>query len=130
MSAMVPTLLLQPLVENAVSHGISRKAKGGTIVIRAETRASMLKLEVWDNGLGLSGVRSVEQAAEEGGIGLANTKTRLAQQFGEAHSVELLSAQGGGVVVRVMIPLQYQDMHHEPGGIHADKKGAGPHRGR
>lgn len=130
LSAMVPTLLLQPLVENAVSHGISKKAKGGTIVIRAETSASMLTLEVRDNGLGLNGIRSVEQAAADGGIGLANTKTRLSQQFGGAHSVELSSAEGGGVVVRLTFPLQYQDVSHEPGEPYVDEKGAGPHRGR
>ena len=130
LDAMVPTLLLQPLVENAVSHGISKKAKGGTIVIRAETVGSMLKLEVWDNGLGLNGFQSVEQAAEEGGIGLLNTKTRLAQLFGEAHSVSISGAEGGGVVVQLTLPLQYKDAHKEPGRKYADEKGKGSHRRR
>lgn len=130
MSAMVPTLLLQPLVENAVSHGISKKAKGGTIVIRAEIGGSTMTLEVRDNGLGLNGIRSIEQAAAEGGIGLANTKTRLSQQFGEAHSVELSSVEGGGVVVRLKFPLQYQDISQKPGEVHVDEKGTGSHRRR
>lgn len=130
LDAMVPTLLLQPLVENAVSHGISKKAKGGTIVIRAETGGSMLKLEVWDNGLGLNGFQSVEHAAEEGGIGLLNTKTRLVQLFGEAHSVAISGAEGGGVVVRLTLPLQYKDAYKEAGRNYADEKDTGSHRRR
>ena len=90
----------------------------------------MLKLEVWDNGPGLNGFQSVEHAAEEGGIGLLNTKTRLAQLFGEAHSVAVSGAEGGGVVVQLTLPLQYKDAHKEAERNYADEKGTGSHRRR
>jgi two-component system, LytTR family, sensor kinase len=90
----VPTLILQPLVENAIRHGIERSTKAGRIELRATRCAGGLVLEVSDNGPGLNG------AAREG-IGLTNTRARLRQLYGEGGGLELANRAEGGVMVRV-----------------------------
>lgn len=93
-----PPMLLQPLVENAVRHGIEPKLGGGMIVLRAHREDGQLRIEVADNGAGL---------AEEpgGGTGLGNVRARLAALYGTAARLELDSNEGGGVSAVVSIPL-------------------------
>ena len=99
--ARVPNLILQPLVENAVRHGIEPHAKPGRIELRARRAVDTLVLEVSDNGKGLPASRL---AAE--GVGLSNTRARLQTLYGEAHGFELLDAPGGGLLARLTIPFQ------------------------
>lgn len=96
-SAAVPLFILQPLVENALGHGIGAKAEGGTISIRAARRAAMLIIEVEDDGRGVSG-------AEEG-MGLSNTRQRLHASFGENAHLTLNQRDGGGTISRIEIPF-------------------------
>ncbi|WP_348223893.1 ATP-binding protein, partial [Escherichia coli] len=92
---------LPTLVENAIKHGLSPLPEGGRIDIRARADAAGgLLLEVADNGQGFG-------AASGGtGVGLANTRARLAARFGEHASLELEAAQPRGVIARVRLPAQ------------------------
>jgi two-component system LytT family sensor kinase len=103
LDACVPNLILQPLVENAIRHGIAPRAAVGLIEIRARRQNGMVQLQVCDNGSGLA------LASPEGltkGIGLSNTRARLEQLYGSAHSFELKSTDGGGLTVTVAIPFR------------------------
>jgi signal transduction histidine kinase len=101
MDACVPNLILQPLVENAICHGIEPHAKPGRIRLRAQRSAGVLALEVCDNG---GGLRKDDLA--EDGVGLSNTRARLRTLYGEDHGFDLLDAPGGGLLVRLSIPFR------------------------
>jgi signal transduction histidine kinase len=103
MDALVPTLILQPLVENAIKHGVSKVAGTGTIEIRAYRDAGdRVVLRVRDNGPGLEGG---EETPREEGVGLANTRARLEQLYGPDQSLTLRSAPDSvGLVAEVTLP--------------------------
>ncbi len=92
-----PPMLLQPLVENAVRHGIEPKIGGGVIEIRADSSGSALRIEVSDSGVGLIG-------DEGGGAGLANVRERLATLFGHQGRLVLENKTGGGVCALLELP--------------------------
>jgi two-component system, LytTR family, sensor kinase len=94
--AKVPPLLLQPLVENAIRHGIARKPGAGTIDIAARGIDDALEITVRDDGEG--------HAGGDEGVGLSNTRRRLRELYGERQTLELLPAREGGLVVQVRIP--------------------------
>ena len=108
--ALVPTLILQPLVENAIKHGIARRARAGRLAITARRVGAALELTVEDDGPGPGG--AVDSATPSSGItvgagiGLSNTASRLAQLYGERGFVRLESAPGGGAVARVVMPFR------------------------
>jgi two-component system LytT family sensor kinase len=104
LDAQVPNFILQPLVENAICHGIEPHTKPGRIELRARRAAGVLTLEVCDNGAGLR----PDEPAEEG-VGLSNTRARLRTRYGEAHGFELRTAPGGGLLVRLSIPFRLAD---------------------
>lgn len=99
--ARVPRLLLQPLVENAMRHGLGRRAAAGWIEIRAARRGNQLTISVQDDGPG----PGAADAAHGHGVGLSNTRQRLATLYGEAAGVTLAPAPGGGALVTVTLPL-------------------------
>jgi len=101
LDASVPHLLLQPLVDNAIKHGISRLVAGGEIRISATADDADLHLEVRDNG---PGAREVAPFPSNG-VGLRITRERLETIYGQHQSVELLTLPEGGAVARVSIPL-------------------------
>jgi sensor histidine kinase YesM len=100
LSARVPPLLLQPLVENAVRHGIMPREEGGTLLIEARQVSDRLLLRVVDDGPGPPSDPDPEE-----GVGLSNTKARLESLYGDAHRFSLNRADGGGCVVRVELPF-------------------------
>ena len=102
LDAAVPNLLLQPLVENALKHGIAPRAAGGCVTIRARVEGEVLRLEVADDGAGLAG----GAPAGAGGVGLANTRARLDRLYGSAARLRLRAAEPGGAVVSVELPLR------------------------
>jgi signal transduction histidine kinase len=97
-AALIPTLMLQPLVENAVEHGVKRTPRGARVHLRARRAGDRLRLEVADTGPGPAGGSD--------GVGLANTRARLKALYGVAHSFELAAAESGGTVVRVEVPFR------------------------
>ena len=98
-SALLPRLLLQPLVENAVRHGIGKLSDTGVIEIAAVAVSGDLLLSVRDNGPGYV-------AASEGGVGLANTRARLETLFAEAAELNVSNENGRGTVATVRFPLR------------------------
>jgi two-component system, LytTR family, sensor kinase len=102
LTARLPSLLLQPLVENAIKHGITAEGRGGQVGIRAECGDDKLRLQVWDNGPGLPGNGHRRTRT---GIGLANTRARLQQLYGEQHRFELKNRNGGGTLATIELPL-------------------------
>ena len=108
--ALVPAMILLPLVENAVRHGLAAARGSGQVGIRArrEGSAGTLALEVWDDGGGAVLATAQDRPAGRG-IGLANTRARLQQLYGEAHRFELRDGEGGGpggLLVRLSIPYR------------------------
>jgi sensor histidine kinase YesM len=101
--AMVPTLVLQPLVENAVRHGIGETGGAVSITISAHEDAESLVLEVEDTGVGLS---NSEEFKPSEGIGLSNTRARLKQLYGTGASLTISNAPSRGAVARIRMPLQ------------------------
>lgn len=106
----VPNLLLQPIVENAIRHGIAPRTSPGTIEIQAKKNNGILKVRVQDNGPGLSDDQR-KTAPLKRGLGLSNTRERLQQLYGKGHRFELENAPEGGLVVTVEIPDQNHLMH-------------------
>jgi len=96
--AAVPQFILQPLVENAVRHGISRRTDAGLLEIMAQRDGDTLVLTVRDNGPGLG------PAAPASGVGLVNTRARLAALYGDRATLEIANAAGGGAVVTIRLP--------------------------
>jgi hypothetical protein len=102
--ALVPALLVQPLVENALEHGLDT-ARGGRVRVAARRDGGTLEIEVTDDGRGFGGAPG-ERA---GGVGLANTRERLALLHGEAGALECADRPGGGGLVRIRIPWRTRD---------------------
>ncbi|HWV56366.1 MAG TPA: histidine kinase [Longimicrobiales bacterium] len=103
--ARVPKLVLQPLVENAVKHGIDRAGGRGTIDVRAFRAGDQLVLTVRDTGPGPGGARP----PATGGVGLRLTRERLAELYGSRCALELEPAAGGGMLARIRLPFELPD---------------------
>jgi two-component system, LytTR family, sensor kinase len=103
-TAAVPPLILQPLVENALKHGVGMRGSGGRVVIGAERSNGTLRLSVRDNGPGLRGGAAPSNGT---GIGLASTRSRLEQIYGGSHRFTLDNGPDGGVSAVVEIPFRH-----------------------
>ena len=97
--ALVPSLVLQPLVENAIRHGLSPRARPGRVTVAAERDGGRLRLVVTDDGRGLP-------PAFRERVGLGTTRSRLEQLYGDAHRFELADAPGGGARATIEIPYR------------------------
>ena len=97
--AAVPRFLLQPLVENALRHGIARRGDAGMVEIAGRREGETLVLTVRDDGPGLEATRE-----PAGGVGLSNTRERLEALYGERASLEVANAEGGGAIATVRLP--------------------------
>lgn len=100
-AGQVPRLILQPLVENSVRHGIARSSSAGLVAIKARRKGNRLDLSVMDDGPGIS-----ETAQRREGVGLGNTRARLSQLYGGDHRFALEKAPTGGLLVRIEIPFE------------------------
>jgi two-component system LytT family sensor kinase len=99
---VVPSMILQPLVENAIRHGIGPKIEGGTITLRSRRKNGRLAVEVVDNGMGFPDNRRPESL--ESGIGIRNVRERLKALYGQEFSFVIDSAPGKGTAIRLEIP--------------------------
>ena len=106
LDARVPSLILQPLVENSIRHGIARQPRGGFIEIRSALGRGELTLEVLDNGPGLS---AAGPKLSPQGVGLSNTRARLQQLYGARQKMEFITPAGGGLLVRLVLPFKNHD---------------------
>ena len=101
----VPPMLLQPLVENAIKHGLEPKVDGGHIVVRAARDTDTLKLTVADNGLGLDDAADATADAADTGVGLANVRERLLALYGERAVLHLAPNSPTGITAQLTLPL-------------------------
>jgi two-component system, LytTR family, sensor kinase len=108
-SALVPNLILQPLVENAIKHGISRLEAAGRIDIEARREGGSLMLCVHDTGPGPGGGALAE------GVGLRNTRARLEQLYGTEHRMTAGAGASGGFEVEIRLPFHTEDDLRAPG---------------
>ncbi len=99
---IVPSMILQPLVENSIKHGLARKVGGGRITIKTMMRNGHAVIEVHDDGLGMTGKRL--EGAMSGGIGLSNVNERLRTIYGASYELKLTSEPGHGTCASVEIP--------------------------
>ena len=99
---VVPSMILQPLVENAIRHGIAPKVDGGTVTLRSQRRNGRLRVEVADDGVGIPPEKQL--GIYESGIGISNVRERLKVLYGEEFSFDINSQPGKGTAIRVEIP--------------------------
>jgi LytS/YehU family sensor histidine kinase len=101
LACLVPPLLLQPIVENAVKHGLSPSPEGGTVWVDARIEGERLVLRVRDDGAGPGGPRETAGT----GTGLSNVRERLAGLYGDRQRLESSGRSGGGTDVRLELPV-------------------------
>jgi len=109
----LPTFTLQPLVENAVKHGLLSRAHGGTITISAQQAGSIVEIQVEDDGQGIP-QEDMKQIFERGfgkgaGVGLTNVNERLKNIYGPQYALRIDSTEGKGTIIYISIPLQSKD---------------------
>jgi signal transduction histidine kinase len=103
LDALVPNFILQPLVENAVRHGVATRSSGGCVSIRARRDGAVVVLEVRDNGPGFPAGFSLDGRA---GLGLVNTRERLKQLYAHDHCFTMINAKEGGACVTIAVPYR------------------------
>lgn len=103
-SARLPTMLLQPLVENAIVHGLEPKIDGGEVVVTASVDGDRLAIEVRDSGLGLG--QAPSRRGSGAGVGVTTTRERLDVLYGARASMTLLPAEPQGTLARLTLPLE------------------------
>jgi two-component system LytT family sensor kinase len=107
LSHLVPSMILQPLVENAIKHGLADKIEGGNVYIRSRCLSQRVIIEVEDDGVGIA----ASGASTGTGIGMMNVSERLQVVYGDAAEMSIESQPGSGTMVRLMLPiLQAEDM--------------------
>jgi len=111
LQALVPTFILQPLLENAIRHGIATRSTPGQIEIQAWCEGDVLHLSVRDDGPGLAANWDLERGA---GVGLSNTRERLKRLYGDGQSFRIAGPVGTGVQVDLRFPLQRAERQPAP----------------
>lgn len=106
LDALVPNMILQPLIENAIKHGVEQLVDGGRIEVEATRDGDVLVLRVRDNGPGVASHGTDEQADVRAGVGLTNTEARLAQLYGSAHRFSLGPDPVGGTLAEIRLPFR------------------------
>src|SRR3954447_9499000 len=121
LEVVVPSMLLQPLIENSIKHGLSPKVEGGSIYLRSRLTDSKLIIEVEDDGVGMGGAQLQESSSWTGmGIGMANIAERLQVLYGNTARMTIDSHEGKGTLVRIRLPL-VQATSSVPEGFYAER---------
>ncbi|HEY1271875.1 MAG TPA: histidine kinase [Terriglobales bacterium] len=107
LDVMVPSMLLQPLVENSIKHGLASKVEGGSIFLRSRVNDSTLVVEVEDDGVGMGSAQLIERPTGLGGsgIGMANVAERLKVLYGDTARMTIDSHEGKGTLIRLRLPV-------------------------
>jgi len=121
LDVVVPSMLLQPLVENSIKHGLGPKVEGGSIYLRSRVVDSRLIIEVEDDGVGMSGAQLEESSSWSGmGIGMANISERLQVLYGDTARMTIDSHEGKGTLIRIRLPL-VESASSVPEGFYAER---------
>ena len=121
LDVVVPSMLLQPLVENSIKHGLAPKVEGGSIFLRSRVANSRLIIEVEDDGVGMGGAQLEESSSWAGmGIGMANISERLHVLYGDTARMTIDSHEGKGTLIRIRLPLVEADSS-VPEGFYAER---------
>jgi two-component system LytT family sensor kinase len=121
LDVVVPSMLLQPLVENSIKHGLAPKVEGGSIYLRSRVSDSKLIIEVEDDGVGMGGAHLEESSTWTGmGIGMANISERLQVLYGETARMTIDSHEGKGTLIRIRLPL-IEATSSIPDGFYAER---------
>ncbi len=102
LETFIPSMLLQPMVENSLKHGLAPKLEGGRICLRTSAKDGRLRIEIEDNGVGISEEKMPHVYVE--GIGLSNVRERLRVLYGADFHLEIESHAGQGTLIRIDIP--------------------------
>lgn len=113
-SALIPSLLLQPLIENAIKYAIAPMENGGTISLNVEKKEDRLSIIMCDNGPGLdeTGEKPIYDE-KSSGVGLANTKNRLKELYPGDHNIDIKNREEGGVKISIDIPFELKENETE-----------------
>jgi two-component system LytT family sensor kinase len=121
LDVVVPSMLLQPLVENSIKHGLAPKVEGGSVYLRSRVVDSRLIIEVEDDGVGMGGTQLSESSSWSGmGIGMANISERLHVLYGDTARMTIDSHEGKGTLIRIRLPL-VEAASSVPEGFYAER---------
>jgi two-component system LytT family sensor kinase len=120
LDVVVPSMLLQPLIENSIKHGLAPKVEGGSIFLRSRVTDSRLIIEVEDDGVGIGGNESRGNGSSGMGIGMANVSERLQVLYGDTARMTIDSHDGKGTLVRIRLPL-VEAASSVPEGFYAER---------
>jgi len=121
LDVVVPSMLLQPLVENSIKHGLAPKVEGGSVYLRSRVVDSRLIIEVEDDGVGMGGAQLQESSSWAGmGIGMANISERLQVLYGGTARMTIDSHEGKGTLIRIRLPL-VEAASSVPEGFYAER---------
>jgi len=121
LDVVVPSMLLQPLIENSIKHGLSPKIEGGSIYLRSRVTNSRLIIEVEDDGVGMGNAQLENSSSWSGmGIGMANISERLQVLYGDTARMTIDSHEGRGTLVRIRLPL-VEAASSVPEGFYAER---------
>jgi two-component sensor histidine kinase len=113
-SVVVPAMIIQTLVENAIRHGIAARSEGGTLELRARRLEDQVRIDVIDDGPGFAAASAAQSASETNGFGLRNVRERLAGYFGERAALTIRREASSRTVVSLAVPFAAMQ-GHEPG---------------
>ena len=121
LDVVIPSMLLQPLVENSIKHGLAPKVEGGSVYLRSRVVDSRLIIEVEDDGVGMGGAQLEGSSSRTGmGIGMANISERLQVLYGDTARMTIDSHEGKGTLIRIRLPL-VEAASSVPEGFYAER---------
>ncbi len=109
LDVLVPSILLQPLIENSIKHGLEPRIHGGTVTLRSRLEGDRVRIEVADDGVGMGDRPHTALRRTGAGIGMKNVQERLEVLYGNQASFSVVSNPGRGTLVSIEIPTSLPD---------------------